>query len=272
MNRPVAKHSTGSRLSSTPSSATIAALSVRRRTRVTTRSNQRRRNDARSSPPIVRLPNMPPPLSINANIGTHWIRNYVTVDAKIDFVDNIGSDVFFSDTSYSSVYGEYRIKRVNVWYIPQTAVVTTPGDYAFSVIDSGQVKSAGEFKTIALMPGSTIRRLHQPAHGSWFPTEPSDKEWRPFDNKWSIFCVRIATTGTNKIDGYCVYDAHVSFRATAAALKESTPTASALAPSASDDSSSLEGRIKHLEAMLRGVTLLYPDPDTHVQPNEGSHT
>jgi hypothetical protein len=202
---------------------------------------------------------MPPPLSINSNCGNHWIRNYVTVDAGISFVDNIGSDLFFQDTSYASVYGEFKIRRINVWYIPQSAVVTSPGDYAFSVIDSGEVKTAGEFKTIALMPGSSIRKLYQSAQGSWYPTEPSDKEWRPFDNNWSIFCVRIATTGTFKIDGYCVYDAHVSFRATSAALKQSVVCNKEFAPNCSPSSSSgLSDRIKKIENLLSKVVLELP--------------
>lgn len=231
----------------------------RRRARAPARQTPSKRSHG-SRAPTVHLPLMPPSLSISSNIGTHWIRNYVTVNSSINFVDNVGSDVFFNDTHYSEVYGEFKIRHVNVWYVPQTAVVTTPGNYAFAVIDSGEVRTAGEFKTIALMPGSTLRKLYQPASGCWYPTEPSDREWRPFDNKWSIFCIRIATTGTNKLDGYCVYDAHVSFRATSAALKESvarSPLSDQDVPT--EGTHSLEARVQQLEQLLQKATLAFPN-------------
>lgn len=125
--------------------------------------------------PTLRMSRMPPPLSLNSFRANCWFRSYVTVDSDRSFVDDIGSDLLFQDMNFSSVFGEYRIKVINVYYVPQSAVMTTPGDYAMSVIDSGEVKTAADFRTISLMPGSTVRKLYQPGTGRWYPTEPSDR-------------------------------------------------------------------------------------------------
>lgn len=220
----------------------VANSTTLRRSRRTRTTRRRRKNNAVR--PIV-LPRFPPPLNLSSNIGTSWIRNYITVDQAASFIDNIGSEIFFSDTSFSSVYGEYKIHRVNVWFVPTSPTVSA-GVYAFCCVDSGEVKTASDFKSISLMPGSSIRKIGSPSQGHWIPTEPSDREWHPFDNAWSIFCIRIAAAGNNKIVGYCVYDAHVSFRSTKAAVTERS------APNVSSPPHipSLEDRILHLEELL----------------------
>lgn len=199
-------------------------------------------------PMQARLPMYPPALDLQSNVGSHWIRNYVTVDEATSFVDYIGSTLLFADTGFSSVYAEFRLKRANVWYIPQCSL-TAPGEYAFAVLDGGEAQpTTVEFKEIALTTGSSVSRLPRPTHAIWRPTEPSDREWRTFTNSVTLFSVQIATTGTNKIGGYCVYDLHVSFRGTHAAVT----TRSAAMPVSRP---TLESRLAALEALMSSVSI-----------------
>lgn len=207
---------------------------------------------SRKQPRQARLPMYPPPLDLNSNSGSHWIRNYVTVNEGLSFVDYIGSTILFDGTGYSSVYAEFRLLRANVWYIPQ-CTITAAGEYAFAVLDGGEAQPTKvEFQEIATTSGSSISRLYRPTHAIWRPTEPSDREWRTFANTVTFFSVQLATTGTNKIGGYCVYDMHVSFRGTHAAVtNREAVSAPAVLPS-----TSIESRLAALETLFSKTLVL----------------
>lgn len=212
------------------------------------RGRRRSRLNRAKQPAESRLPFYPPPLDLQSNTGSHWVRNYVTVDEGQTFVDYLGSSLLFADTGYSSVYAEFRLKRANVWYIPQ-CTITSAGEYAFAVLDGGESQpTTVEFKEIATTTGSSVSRLYRPSHAVWRPTEPSDREWRTFTNSVTLFSVQIATTGTNKIGGYCVYDMHLSFRGTHAAVTTRGAALQAEVPT------TVESRLAALEALVASTS------------------
>lgn len=79
---------------------------------------------------------------------------------------------------FEGLFHEYKISRITARYIPYAAS-NQPGSYIFSMSEADENQDeAPKFASLIGLPGTVIRKIYQPSKLVWFPTEPSDREWR----------------------------------------------------------------------------------------------
>lgn len=167
------------------------------------------------APQRVRVSRFPPPIAMNSNQCTIWVRSEIAWNSKIQAI-NAGYNIknALDEMSALDIFNEFRVKRINFWFLSKLAVTET-GLNAFCVVDEGLAKLAKvDFASVSCMPGSDVKRAYQTLVATWYPTEPVDRDWKPIDN--NAFCsMYFATTrpaAEGCIDGSIIADAHISLR------------------------------------------------------------
>lgn len=188
------------------------------------RSNRRRPRRSRGNtipasrinPQRNRIMRMPPSIALNSNLISLWIRSEwaeSTIERAMHVTYNPKNAI--DEMGLNDIFHEIRVKRVNFWFISKLPI-TEPGLNAMAIFDNNQeALKVISYPVVAACPGSDTRRVYQTLCGTWYPTEPSDRNWRPIDD--TPFCqIYIATSRerqpSNTILGAIIADAHVSLR------------------------------------------------------------
>lgn len=176
---------------------------------------------------INRLPFMPPSLDIQSNVFTCWLRSEtgVLVTDKQYWINEWTISEMLS-AQYSHLlktFAEYRLKRVNVWFIPSVTITAT-GIYAMAVYDDGDnYFVTPSLSDITAAPGSQTAKRYQPLRSAWHRTEPKDKNWLLMNTDSKPMSTAIATSAAvtdakdPTISGVLILDIHIAFRGLKAA-------------------------------------------------------
>lgn len=182
----------------------------------------RRRRVSKKKPPlgkVTRLPISPPPLDIQSNVYNCWLRSMVGIDTSSQETKSSWSQQFNIDTLLTpeynrlrNIFAEYRLTRVNVWFIPSVAITNT-GIHALAVCDDGENYFVSPVLVdVCSAPGSCTGRAYQPLRNSWRITEPKDRNWILANTDTSPLSVYICATSGNTLKGVLIFDSHVTFR------------------------------------------------------------
>lgn len=195
-------------------------VTSRRKRRTRRRTSRKSRSGKRSAKraPVSRFP---PALSMQANLATFWLRSVYPV-AKKEMAFQLGlrvTDLLTSLHEYlKQAFAEYKPHRVNVWYMSKLAITET-GVHAMSIVDDNEnYLTKVDYNNVASSPGSSTNRVYQTLCGTWFPTEPQDRNWKNLnDENTYVFQLFLATTRTAQATdttllGELVFDFHLSTR------------------------------------------------------------
>lgn len=193
------------------------------------RRNRRRRGRGRkrrntvssriSAPRNVIIRN-PPSISLNSNICSLWVRGEWNKYDKTPAIHvSLHLQGILDNMTPLKVFNEARVKRINFWFVSRLPI-TTPGNHSMCVVDdnNSNLKQV-TFSIVCASPGSDTRRAYQTLATSWYPTEPSDRDWKPVtsDDDGAICHIYIASSVNasdkeNVIDGSLIVDTHISLR------------------------------------------------------------
>lgn len=178
-----------------------------------------RNNATRRLGRINRLPVMPPSLDLQANTFTCWLRSETGVKVNAKYwvnIWNVEEILAFEYKNLMTVFAEYRVKRINSWFIPSVSITTT-GVHAMAVYDDGEnYFITPSLADVISSPGSHSAKVYQPLRSVWHRTEPKDKNWLDMNKVAKVFATALATSGTS-IEGIIILDCHISFRGLKAA-------------------------------------------------------
>lgn len=185
-----------------------------RRTRPARSRRGARPSSTRRLGKINRLPAMPPSLDLGANYFTAWIRTQTGIKTTTKYWVNLWNMSEMLTTEYKhlmSIYAEYRLKRVNVWFIPAVSITST-GVYSMANYDNGSnYELTPGLIDVTSAPGSQTAKVYQPLKGVWHRSEPKDKNWISSNDDYHPFATAIATSASS-LEGVLIMDLHISFR------------------------------------------------------------
>lgn len=188
----------------------------------------RRRRQSRALRRLSRHPRInrgsvaPPPLSLTSNTTTLWLRTIQkqTLDKStynVKWNPSLNAVVGAPWSALASLFAEIKILRLNVYlYTRNQPFGTASGIHTLGVTDYQEIDSNAnvrDFSSISAQPGSMTRRITQPLHGVWFPTEPTDRDWHPFttsSNLCDVFYASDGREGELNVDVF--FDAHIKLR------------------------------------------------------------
>lgn len=183
------------------------------------RKQSRRQPRTRRLGKINILPALPPSLDLQSNVFTCWLRTETGVSASQTYWVNEWTFDEMLTAEYktlSSVFAEYRLKRVNVWFIPSVSITET-GIHAMAVYDDGDnYFITPSLSDICSAPGSHTAKCFQPLRSAWHRSEPKDKNWLPCNDVAKPMSVALATSHTS-LKGVIILDIHIAFRGLKAA-------------------------------------------------------
>lgn len=197
--------------------------SCREVTSMVNRKHLRSKERGRTTPLRVSIPIRPPPLSLRSNETKFHIRSTfpVSVQAHSQVYRLRFVDLVYLVSSLAKVFAEYKLHRVDCWFIPQYTI-KEKGLHTMAVVDEGVIDvdpSLIEFTYISSAPGSCTARCIDELRGSWFPTHPSNKNWsttaEPKFHDGHIYLMIARQRDSNDklyLSGSFVLDVHVSCR------------------------------------------------------------
>lgn len=141
-------------------------------------TNRRRRRGARR---IRAMPTAPPRLLITSNTRRINLSYGVTITDNAKRLDIKFSDVFSQgpNSGIPFQYREGKILSVRVFWQSDNAT-SDAGSVCLNVEDYGENTGTDtcEFYELMSYPGSMTRKVWQNVSNRWFPTEPSDRDYR----------------------------------------------------------------------------------------------
>lgn len=174
----------------------------------------------------VRSPAMPPPIPMErASIIRRPFRACAVIKAELNQVINqsLSLSGVFQGTPYWPVmfpYNEFKVHSVRIWSIVPSAVSTTPGLHTMLLADKDESEfparaaQAARFTNLSDLSGTMMRRIYQPLHSHWTPTEPTDKDWIPVSAsvQFAQFAYASSTPLTPPFEVHLIMDFILSFR------------------------------------------------------------
>lgn len=165
----------------------------------------------------------PPPLSLQSNVANLCMRSSFEIDYQVNSINYRldFNDMTFMMPTLKSCFAEYKLHRVEVWYVSALSIADV-GLHAMVVSDDQlNYISVPDFTNIASAPGSHVMRCHETLCGSWFPTAPKNYSWiKTIDTSTAaITFLRIylarqidASSVNLSLHGAFVLDVHISLR------------------------------------------------------------
>lgn len=170
----------------------------------------------------MRLTNAIPRQSLTANttrIKLYWAED--VTGKPVYYKTYTVPDLVGTNGGVVGLYREVKIHRLNVYYQSDSSastkgsVVLVVADYDENSGFSGDVDKCKDFITYMMMPGAMVRRVYQNVSAAWFPTEPSDREWRDVASTTQvcdIFLMHSDAKAKSNLDGRVFVIADISVR------------------------------------------------------------
>lgn len=117
-----------------------------------------------------------------------------------------------------SAFKEMKIIRAKVWAYT-TLSTTATGTITMITAPPELVQSKTTAVFAAAAPGAITRRVWQPLHGVYYPTEPTERDWFDIGSTHKVFSVQFFPKDLPKTDSVAaaveiqlVWDVHVQLR------------------------------------------------------------
>lgn len=178
------------------------------------------------------MTNSPPLLPFNRKLVNTTFRGSAIKGIEENNVLNV---VFTTQTiiaGYPQVvaaFKEMKILRAKVWaYTTLSAAASGTITMITCPPELAQSKTTAEF--VAAAPGAITRKVWQPLHGVYYPTEPTERDWFDIGSTHSVFVVQLfpkdlpksdSTTPKNEVQ--FVWDVHVQLRGQKNGVTQHTP-------------------------------------------------
>lgn len=160
------------------------------------------------------IPAMPPSLDLQSNVFSMWLRTQTGVKTSTKYWVNAWTVEELLTTEYKSLmtlFAEYRLKRINLWFIPSVAITST-GVYSMATYDDGtDYLVSPTLSDVSSAPGAQTAKVYQPCKGVWHRTEPSDRNWLRCNDTFQPLVSAIATSASS-IEGVLILDIKIAFR------------------------------------------------------------
>lgn len=164
-------------------------------------------------------PAAPPALSMMSNQCSLWLRTVQKLsftNAKYNEKWNPSITTLIGNPwkPLANLFAELKVLRVNVYLYTRNTSLSSVGIHSLVVADKDEVYDvARDFISTSSTPGAVTRRITQPLHGTWFPTEPSDRDWTLFNDATTYLDVVYAVDGaTLPLEFDLFFDVHCRFR------------------------------------------------------------
>lgn len=199
------------------------------------KSNKNRRRAPRKTKRMVRrarprgITSYPPLVSFNKQLLNTTLRFTSTGSFQVDSLiahDFTVKTLFTGYPQLVSCFKELKIIRAKVWITP-AAGMNSAGFYTICVTPHDLINPSETFTGLSSNPGSMTRKVFQPLHGSYFPTEPDERNWFPASSDKHLFVVQLmansldasGSTNQTKIAYQLVCDVHMRFRGRVSTVK-----------------------------------------------------
>lgn len=187
--------------------------------RSTRRRNRRNRYFTNRTPRRDLGPAAPPPLSMMSNQCSLWLRTVQKLTfnkGKYNEKWNPSITTLVGEpwNQLSKIFAEIKVSRINVYLYTRNTNLSSVGIHTLVVSDTDEIYDLKrDFISTSSAPGAVTRRITQPLHGSWFPTEPSDREWALYNSKSTYLDVAYSVDGAIlPLDFDIFFDVHCHFR------------------------------------------------------------
>lgn len=85
-----------------------------------------------------------------------------------------------------AAFKEIKVLKVKVWAYTSLST-SSPGTLTMITCPMGLAQKNSTQKLAVAAPGAITRKIWQPLHGVYFPTEPSERDWLPIDTQHLVF-------------------------------------------------------------------------------------
>lgn len=141
------------------------------------------------------MTNAPPRLSITSNTRRLVLSyGYDVVDTTVKRTDVTYSSIFTQgpNTGIPFQFREGRILSAKIYWQSDNST-SDAGSVCLNVEDYGENNGTDkcDFYELVSYPGSMVRKVWQNVSNRWFPTEPSDREYRDLTGTDGIFTVTV---------------------------------------------------------------------------------
>lgn len=166
-------------------------------------------------------PAAPPALSMMSNQCSLWLRTVQKLAFKKDpaqynesWNPTITTLVGDPWNILSDIFAEIKVLRINIYLYTRNTNLTSSGIHTLVVTDKDEIYETNRsFISTSSAPGAVTRRITQPLHGTWFPTEPSDRAWTIFNDAAMYTNIAYAIDGvTLPLEFDLFFDVHCRFR------------------------------------------------------------
>lgn len=128
-----------------------------------------------------------------------------------------------------SAFKEMKILRVKVWaYTTLSSAAAGTITMITCPVDLIQPRTTAVFAAAA--PGAITRKVWQPLHGVYYPTEPSERDWFDIGSTNAVFAVQLFPKDLPKSDStgpayeiQLIWDAHVQLRGQKNGVQQNAP-------------------------------------------------
>lgn len=192
----------------------------------------RRRNRQR------RMTAAPPLMPFNRSLMNTTLRgsSVKTFASSALLTLDFTTDVIFSAyASLVNAFREVKVQRVKVWVYTSLSS-SSSGLATMIVAPKDEINAAESLATVTSSPGAITRKIWQPFHGVYYPTEPDERNWFTTSDKRHLFVLQFyaqdlppVNSANEKRELQIVWDAHVRFRG------QSSSTKAVYIPSRDDD-------------------------------------
>lgn len=175
-------------------------------------AGRRRRRGRR----MRKISNAPPRLSITSNTRRLSLSYGFDVYDTSKRVDVTFSSIFQygPNTGLPFQYREGRVLSAKIFWQSDNSTADA-GSVCLNVEDYGENDGTDscDFHELIAYPGSMVRKVWQNVSNRWFPTEPSDREYRGLLGSDGIFTITVRhSISASKLKGRIVCILNMSFR------------------------------------------------------------
>lgn len=158
----------------------------------------------------------PPRLSISSNTRTVVLPYGLDINVNVLRKDLFMSDIFsFSpNVGLTFQYQEGRINFIKVYWQSDNATADA-GSVCLNVEDYGENNGSDTCAFVELLtyPGSMVRKVWQGVSNRWYPTEPSDREFRSLTSASGVLTFTVRhSVAASKLKGRIIMNISVTLR------------------------------------------------------------
>lgn len=179
-----------------------------------------------------RFPNLPPLQSFNKQLMSTTIRTSFHRELQensLDVYDFSTTNLFASYPQLKACFREVKVLSSKVWVIP-SAGTSSAGLYTILIQPKDEISNTNDFAGLCDTPGAVTRKVYQPTHAKYYPTEPDERNWFTTSDDKHLFTLQAMAIDLDKSNSVkvaaklsiqVIYDTQIRFRGRTTTSKSS---------------------------------------------------